>query len=152
MRCRRFCQPMGALLLILWIGLAAMPACAGERCSVNVTTILAANDYALVDARLKPDIDELQAIFRYTSYRLLSSDPLTLETGQNVSLDLPGEHEISITLQEMKKDRAGLDLHLSRQNTSVFQTRVLLLNQGNLFIGGPKYLNGNLIFKISSAF
>lgn len=152
MRFRRICGLANVLMLTVLIGFGAASASAAECCRINVTTILAGCDDSVVDHRLLSQIDELQAIFKYTSYRLLGSENIKLETTKNGKLDLPGKHEISIDLERLNKKRAVLDIHLSRQNDTVFQMNVQLLNEGNLFVGGPKYLNGNLIFKISSAF
>ena len=114
--------------------------------------MLVARDDTTIDPKLETHIAELQSMFVYSSYRLLGEENLTLATGQSGSVALPGGHKLDLTLQHIHDDRASLDLHMSRQGQAVFQTRIQLLNRGNLFVGGPKYLNGNLIFRISSAF
>jgi hypothetical protein len=151
MHCKTFCWLVCAVVSILWHG-AALPALAMDSCRISVVTVLAARDDTAIDPQLKSQIVELQSMFNYTSYRLLSGENLTLAPGQSGSVILPGEHELNITLQQIRGDRASMDMQISKQNQSIFQTTIQLLNRGNLFVGGPKYLNGNLIFKISSAF
>ena len=152
MRFRRIYGLTFVSILALMIGVAVIDASAAESCRINVATILAGYDDTVVDQRLEPEIGELQAIFKYTSYRLLGSEALNLDIEKTGELALPGKHELSIALKGLRKDRAELDIHLSKQSNTVFQTTIQLLNKGNLFVGGPKYLNGNLIFKISSSF
>ena len=151
MRFRSLCWLACAVMLITWHSYP-LSALAKDSCRISVATILAAHDDTTVDPKLKSHIGELQSMFNYTSYRLIGGEHLTLGTNQSGSVSLPGEHELSITLRQIDGDRASIDLRMSKKNQSVFQTSIQLLNRGNLFVGGPKYLNGNLIFKISSAF
>jgi hypothetical protein len=152
MQSRFSCWLVWTVLLIAWSGFPVASALAEDSCRISVTTILAAHDDTTIDPKLETQVGELQSIFNYTAYRLLGGEHLTLETGQSGSVSLPGKHDLSITLRQIHNDRASMDLQMSRQSQSVFQTSIQLLNRGNLFIGGPKYLNGILIFKISSAF
>lgn len=151
MRFKTFGWLVFAVTLIVWHG-PALPALAMDSCRISVVTMLAARDDTTIDPKLKSQVAELQSMLNYTSYRLLSGEHLTLEADQSGSVSLPGEHELNITLQQIRGDRASLDLQISKQDQPIFQTTIQLLNRGSLFVGGPKYLNGNLIFKISSAF
>jgi hypothetical protein len=151
MRFRSFCWLVCAVTVITWHG-SPITMLAKESCRISVSTILAARDDTTIDPKLKTHIGELQSMFNYTSYRLLGGENLTLDPGQSGTVSLPGEHQLNITLQHIRGDRANIALRMTKQNQSVFQTNIQLLNRGNLFVGGPKYLNGNLIFRISSAF
>jgi len=151
MRVRPFYWLVCAVMMIAWHGTPAS-ALAKDSCRISVATILASRDDRTIDPKLKKHIGELQSMFNYTSYRLLDGEHLTLDAGQSGTLSLPGDHQLNITLQNIRDDRADIALRMTKQSQSVFQTNIQLLNRGNLFVGGPKYLNGNLIFKISSAF
>lgn len=140
-----------AVITILAI-LAPLPAMGKSRCQINVSTILAAKDDTTIDPKLKPRIAELQSMFSYTSYRLLGSESLLLDEGQSGIVSLPGGHQLKITPHKIRGSRADIALQMMKQEHSVFQTQIQLLNRGRLFVGGPKYLNGNLIFEISSSY
>lgn len=145
----------------LWLSIAAVlliagletlqPALGASVCRIRVDTILAARNDAGVDPQLGAHIGELQAMFAYTSYRLLSSKSLVLETGQSGVVDLPDDRRLKITPQTVQGDRADIVLQMLRRKRTVFQTQIQLLNRGSLFVGGPEYRDGNLIFQISSS-
>ncbi|WP_419655424.1 hypothetical protein [Desulfosarcina variabilis] len=152
MRFKTFCwRVLTAILIVVWHGGLAS-ALAADSCRITVVSVLAARDDTTIDPKLEPEIVDLRSIFNYTSYRQLGGESLTLETDQSGSVSLPGEHELNITLKDIHGDRARMDMRISKKNQIILQTTLQLLNRGSLFIGGPEYLNGNLIFKISSAF
>ena len=151
MRFRFSCVLMFAVLVTSWYG-APGSLLAKERCRISVETILAARNDTVVDPQLKQHIGELQSMFNYTSYRLLGSERLNLSTGQSGMVSLPGNRRLTITPNKISGNRAELALQMMKQKRTVFQTQIQLLNQGTLFVGGPKYQNGNLIFKISSSY
>lgn len=125
---------------------------AQESCRISVDTILAARNDTVVDPQLKRHISELQSMFNYTSYRLLNSESLDLHVGQAGMVSLPGDRRLKITPQKIHGNRADIALQMMKQERTVFETQIQLLNRGNLFVGGPVYQNGNLIFKISSTY
>jgi hypothetical protein len=125
------------------------PLSAQEGCRISVDTILAAGNDAVVDPQLKRHIAELQSMLRYTSYRLLSSQSLTLSAGKAGMVILPGDRRLKITFKKIHGSRADMALRMTKQERTVFETQIQLLNRGSLFIGGPTYQNGNLIFKIT---
>ena len=68
-------------VFLSWFFLILIPATvnsAGGVVNVDVKTVLASQDTRFHDPRLAELIDELQSVFRYTSYRLLSQDRLSL--------------------------------------------------------------------------
>ncbi|MBC2712769.1 MAG: hypothetical protein HGJ94_17800 [Desulfosarcina sp.] len=151
MRFRFPCLLMFAILMLSWYG-APDSLLAKESCRISVDTILAARNDSGIDPQLKRHIGELQSMFNYTSYRLLSSESLNLRVGQSGMVSLPGDRRLKITLHQIHSRRADISLQMMKQKRTVFQTQIQLLNRGSLFVGGPKYQNGNLIFKISSAY
>jgi hypothetical protein len=139
------------VLSIFWCG-TRDSLLAQESCRISVDTILASRNGAVVDPQLKRHISELQSMFNYTSYRLLSSESLNLIVGQSGMVSLPGDRRLKITPHKIRGSRAEIALQMMKQKRTVFQTQIQLLNRGSLFVGGPTYQNGNLIFKISSAY
>lgn len=139
------------MLTGLWISFPAT-APAKERCRIRVDTILASRQGSGVDARLKKDVSELQNMFNYTSYQLLSSKTLNLKKGASGTVSLPGNRRLKITPHNIRGNRADIALQMMKKKRTVFQSQIQLLNRGSLFVGGPKYENGNLIFKISGSY
>jgi hypothetical protein len=142
---------MFAVLVVTWCS-APESLMAKESCRISVDTILAARNETVVDPQLKQHIGELQSMFNYTSYRLLGSEQLNLRTGQSGMVSLPGNRRLKITPNKISGKRAEIALQMMKQKRTVFQTQIQLLNRGTLFVGGPKYQDGNLIFKISSSY
>jgi hypothetical protein len=144
------------LLLAVAVTLAltgiAGPLRAQESCRIRVETILAARQGTFVDPQLEHHIDELQSLFKFTTYRLLGSENLDLTPGRSQTLTLPGDRRLKITLQNIRGNRADIALQMIKKERTVFHTRIQLLNRGSLFIGGPEYRTGNLILKISCAY
>ena len=128
------------------------PSLAKDSCRISVDTILASRQGSGVDPQLQRHIRELQSMFNYTSYRLLSSKALDLIEGQSGQVALPDARQLTITPQKIRGSRADIALQMTKGGRSVFQTQIQLLNHGSLFVGGPKYQNGNLIFKISGSY
>lgn len=140
-----------AVLMLTWCA-APGSLLAKDTCRVSVDTILASRDDSGVDGQLARHIGELQSMFNYTSYRLLSSESLNLKAGQTGTVSLPGGRHLKITPHKIGGSRADIALQMMKKKRTVFQTKIQLLNHGSLFVGGPKYKNGNLIFKISGAY
>lgn len=151
MRFRSSCLLMLAVLtLCLCVAPGSLPA--EETCRVRVETILAGRNDAVVDPQLKRHIGELQSMFNYTSYRLIGSESLTLSVGRSGTVSLPGNRLMKITPNKISGSRADIALRMMKRKQTVFQTQIQILNRGSLFVGGPKYQDGDLIFKISSSF
>jgi antitoxin component of MazEF toxin-antitoxin module len=139
------------MLTVLWVSLPAT-VLAKERCRISVDTILASRQGSGVDARLKRHVGELQNMFNYTSYQLLNSKTLNLKKGESGTVSLPGNRRLRITPHNIRENRADIALQMMKQRRTVFQSQIQLLNRGSLFVGGPEYENGNLIFKISGSY
>lgn len=145
------CLLLFTVLTILWHG-APDSLLAQPRCRISVDSILAARNDNVVDPQLKRHISELQSMFNYTSYRLLNSEKLNMNVGQSGTVSLPGDRRLKITLNKIQGNRANIALQMVKRKRTIFNTEVQLLNRGSLFVGGPTYRNGNLIFKISIAY
>jgi hypothetical protein len=137
--------------MLFWYG-SPESLLAEQSFRISVDAILAARNNSGVDPQLKRHIGELQSLFNFTSYRLLSSENLNLRAGQPGIVFLPGDRQLKITPHKISASRADLSLQMLKNKRTVFQTQIQLLNRGSLFVGGPNYQNGNLIFKISSAY
>jgi hypothetical protein len=119
---------------------------------VDVRTILASQKDNSIDSRLKGLVNELQTVFKYSSYKLLSQDRLNLETKTPGSVSLPGNRVLKITPKGISGNRMRLQVEISQDNRQIFQTFIQLQNGSSITIGGPKYKGGNLLFNIYTSF
>ena len=97
------------LLLFLFISIPVSFAWAGPEINVAVKTVLASQESKFFDPRLSDLIEELQSVFRYTSYRLLSQDRLTIGMQKTGKVMLPGKRVL-----EMKRNNNKRLIFLNR--------------------------------------
>ena len=143
------------LFLSVALAMAGLPAelfAAGAKIDIHVKTILASQGKKYFDPRLAPVIKDLQSVFKYTSYRLLRSDSIALGIGQSRSVSLEGDRSLTVTAIRIIGNRAELRLEISKYQKQIFQTRIQLLNNGSIIVGGPGYRDGYLLFSISNSF
>ena len=139
-------------LLIILMGMLTGPVWADSPVHVVVETVLASQGSQYLDPRLSSLIEELQSLFRYSSYRLLGRDRMTLGMEKTGMVSLPGNRILKITPLRVTGDRGELQLVISRKKKQIFQTVIQLLNHGSIIVGGPKYKDGYLLFNISASF
>jgi hypothetical protein len=139
-------------LLPLIIFQFTAPAFAASKIDISVKTVLAAQDAAYVDPRLKDLAKELKTVFRYTSYRLLGENRIRLELKKTGTISLPGNRVLKVTPVRISGNRAELNLAILKGNSQIFNTSIQLLNRGSITIGGPRHKNGFLLLNIFNSF
>ncbi|MFC1885064.1 hypothetical protein ACFL2O_09860 [Thermodesulfobacteriota bacterium] len=130
----------------------ALPARAQDKISIVVKTVLASQGEEYIDPSLKDLAKELQSVFRYSSYRLLGQDKMSLGKGQTGTASLPGDRSLKITPLSTKGDRVTLKLEIIKGGRQIFQTEARLRNRSSITVGGPKYKGGYLLFNIFGSF
>jgi hypothetical protein len=149
---------MGCKSLSIWVLTALMAGglagavWAKDDISADVKTVLASQESEYLDPRLSSLIKELQTIFRYSCYRLLSEDRVGLTMKETGKVSLPGNRVLEITPLQIEGDRMELKLVMVKKKKEIFQTIIKLLNHRSLTVGGPKYKDGFLLFNISASF
>ena len=138
------------LLLAAALMLLLPPTWAAAQVNIGIKTILASNDQQYEDPQLKGIIDELQTVFRFTAYRLLKQDHLSLRTGETGNVNLPGGRILSVTPTGNRGNRTQMALQISKQNRQIFETHIELLKRGTITVGGPRHANGYLLLNITS--
>ena len=139
------------LLTLLLMVLQVAPA-AAQPIGIVAKTVLASNQGEYLDPRLGPLAGELQSVFRYSSYRLLSQDRLSLALKQAGTISLPGSHTLQIIPNGIAGNRAELQLSILKNGSRIFNTVVQLRNRASVTVGGPKHEDGYLLFNISASF
>lgn len=142
---------VGWVIGLLFFSGSTHRAAAKDNVEVVVKTIQASSESGYLDPRLSPLIEELQSVFRYSSYRLLSEDAMTLRKGQIGRVGLPGSRVLRITPKGLANGRIALKLQISKGGKQIFQTQVQLLNRGSIIVGGPQHGAGTLLFRIFAA-
>lgn len=128
------------------------PALAKQNIRIKVRTVLASQEGRFTDPRLSGLIRELQSVFKYSSYRLLSQDQMRLGMKETGTASLPGDRVLKITPVGIRGNRAELRLEIFKKERQIFQTVIQLLNDGSITVGGPRHKGGYLLFNISNSF
>ena len=122
------------------------------KVDVSVRTVLASQGSPFIDPELSGLVEELRSLFRYSSYRLLSKDRLSLNTRETGMVSLPGQRVLKVTPTSVQGKRVELQLVILKKDKQIFETVVQLLKNGSIIVGGPKHQDGSLLFNISASF
>ncbi len=140
-----------SILLLSAILMLMLPtAWAAAKVNIGIKTILASNDQQYQDPQLEGIIDELQTVFRFTAYRLLGQDNLSLANGETGKVTLPGGRVLSVTPTGSRGNRTQMDLSITKKSGRIFETRIELLKRGTITVGGPRHESGFLLLNITS--
>ena len=144
----------GLLYLTLLIALlgSTKPVYSGPTININIRTILASHQPGPVDPSLRELTQQLQSVFKYSAYRLLSQNSLRLNQKPSGRVPLPGRRYMIIRSQGTAGKRVTLKLAIFKRKQQIFQTVVQLRNQSSVTIGGPKHKKGDLLFNIFASF
>ena len=142
----RFTQT--AFFIILATILFCSPAMAERKAHTRVTVIHASTGPRHVDPGLSPIISELESVFKYTSYRLITSSDMTLGMNQTGRVSLPGKRTLTVTPMNAGRGRIPYQIRIMKKRKPVFQTKILLKNNSSVTIGGPQHKKGVLLFNI----
>jgi len=142
-------------ILIFFIFFTLMvpsPSLATSIIQIHIKTILASQMDGGIDSSLRDLVEDLQSVFKYSSYRLLRQDNLNLQLNESGKVSLPGGRIMKITPREITGGRATIELGISIGNRQIFQTVIRLLNNSSITVGGPKHQDGYLLFNIFNSF
>ncbi len=137
--------PSLTVLVFCWLILSAA---AGASVLTEVKVIHASKSSNQVDPGLTPIISELESVFRYTSYKLVSSKTMNLEFNQKGQMGLPGRRTLILTPLGADGRRISYQINILKENRSIFQTRILLKNNSSVTIGGPQFNQGVILLNI----
>jgi len=118
--------------------------------SIWVRAVAASKAEKRVDPRLQDIRGKLGALFRYTSYRVISEVKRRVSFRQAVHMSLRNGRRLSITPIAFKKGMIQMSLKIFERDRVTFNTNLRLANRGTLLIGGPRHGKGVIIFAISA--
>jgi len=136
---------IGVLILLL----TGSGAWAGPKVKINIKTVLASQSKKGVDGQLRAMTQELNSVFKYSSYQLLSKERMVLNLNQTGRAKLPGNRALTITPTRILGNRVELKLAIFQKKRQQFATVFQLLNHGSMIVGGPRHNKGHLLFNIS---
>lgn len=134
----------------LALGAGAYAQSSNQTVSLLVDSVLAANTNEGVDTRLILLKPRLQALFPYTTYRLISHDEREAAWGQIIVFDLPGGHILHIEPRDVNGDMVTMEIVLFQGERPMMSTDLKLPNRGVLMVAGPRYEHGMLIISIAA--
>jgi hypothetical protein len=117
---------------------------------LHVDEVIAADTGEGIDERLLPMGLRLQSIFRYTTYRLVSSQVGRTECGSAAAFTLPGGWIVHVEPNAVSDNMIAMELMLFQGARPMMTTDLRLRNHGTLIVGGPRYQQGMLIIPIGA--
>jgi hypothetical protein len=132
------------------LGVVAVEAAAQERVALEVGTVLATNSRKHFDAQLASMRDQLERLFRYTSYQLVKQEQSDVSCGKPASFDIPGGRRLRVMPKQARGGRVSLNVALMKDSHVLMNTDLTLGKRGLIMVGGPRYENGVLIIWIGA--
>jgi hypothetical protein len=140
------------LLVFLFILTAPGQSRAEPPIHIEVKTILASQEAGGIDPNLRNLTKDLKSVFRYSSYKLIGQNNLSLNLNKPGKVSLPGNRKMTITPEGISGGRATLKLEIYSGKRKNFQTIIRLRNKSSITVGGPKFRGGFLLFNIYNSF
>lgn len=138
------------LLFLIWaFHLQIRDAAGAGTIKTNIRVIHATSGTPHMDPSLKDLGHELQSVFKYTAYRLISSKRLNIARKTTGTVSLPGGRTLEVMPGGMQNNRIRFSIRILKNGKQVFTTDILLRNRSSITIGGPGFKNGYLLFNIS---
>jgi hypothetical protein len=141
--------PFFILVLILSLSLASE---APAQVQTRIRIIQASNVGSNIDPSLRDVHGQLGSSFKFTSYRLLKDETLSLSPNRPAEISVHKEISLEITLVGQSKDMAEFRVIIKRERTDIINTQFKLIPGRPFFIGGPKHGEGVVILALSARF
>ncbi|MGH7779629.1 MAG: hypothetical protein ACREQR_07365 [Candidatus Binataceae bacterium] len=119
--------------------------------TVRVNSVLAAETNEGVDPRLQSMGPRLQALFSYSTYRLVSDQARQTQCGKMIAFQLPGGRLLHVSPRAVDGDMIAMEIVLFQGPRPLMTTDLKLKNNGILIVGGPRYEQGMLIISIGAS-
>ncbi|MFZ1887535.1 MAG: hypothetical protein WAU33_05855 [Candidatus Binataceae bacterium] len=119
--------------------------------TVRVNSVLAAETNEGVDPRLQTMGPRLQALFSYSTYRLVSDQAGQTQCGKMIAFQLPGGRILHVQPRAVDGDMIAMEIVLFQGPRPLMTTDLKLKNNGILIVGGPRYEQGMLIISIGAS-
>jgi hypothetical protein len=124
-------------------------AVAFAQVQVRVRVMEASNVGSGIDSSLRDLHDQLGSLFSFRSYRLLKDENVSLSPNQSVSLSIPPERSLELTLINQHRVTAEVRVKITREGRDLLTTLVRIAPGRSVSIGGPKRGEGTIIIALS---
>lgn len=124
-------------------------AVAFAQVQVRVRAMEASNVGSGFDASLRDLHDQLGSLFSFSSYRILKDENVSLSLNQPVSLPIPSNRSLELTLINQQRVAAEVRVKISREGRDLLTTLVRLAPGRSVSIGGPKKGESTIIIALS---
>jgi hypothetical protein len=141
-------KPSFFVILILLLS-PFFGAVAFAQVQVRVRVMEASNVGSGIDSSLRDLHDQLGSLFSFSSYRLLKDESVSLSPNQSVSLSVPPERTLELTLINQHRVTAEIRVKITRQGRDLLTTLVRIAPGKSVSIGGPKRGEGTIIVALS---
>jgi len=116
---------------------------------VRVRVMEASNVGSGIDSSLRDLHDQLGSLFSFSSYRLLKDESVSLSPNQSVSLSVPPERTLELTLINQHRVTAEIRVKITRGGRDLLTTLVRIAPGRSVSIGGPKRGESTIIVALS---
>ncbi|NJD63399.1 MAG: hypothetical protein FIA93_11860 [Deltaproteobacteria bacterium] len=141
--------PAIAIAAILLAAGAAMAA-AQKPVTVDIGVVVASNRGASVDPALSSLRAKLQAMFNYSSYKMVERKSRAIAVGETGDFDLPGGRSMRVTPVAAPENKARLAIQIMEGGKNLLTTTLGMSRGGMVLVGGPPYQSGVMILIISA--
>ncbi len=117
---------------------------------VRVGAVVANNSGRECDPRLVVMRKQFDALFPYTSYRLVKEERQRVPWGGQADFDIPGGRYVLVIPKEFKNGRVAMRVLVIEGTRSIVETTLSLRNHATLLVGGPRQPDGVLILAIGA--
>ena len=139
--------PFSIIFILLFLTLFA-PMAFGQV-EIRVRVMEASNVGSGIDSSLRDLHGQLGSLFSFSSYRLLKDETVSLSPNQSVSLSIPPERSLELTLINQHRVTAEVRVKITRGGRELLTTLVRLAPGRSVSIGGPKRGEGTIIIALS---
>jgi hypothetical protein len=117
---------------------------------VRIGAVLASNSGKEFDARLASLHRQFDALFPYSSYRLVKEERQQVPWGGKAGFDIPGGRYVLVVPREFKNDRVSMKVMVLEGARPIIDTVLSMRNHATFLIGGPREPDGVLILSIGA--
>jgi hypothetical protein len=123
---------------------------AANAVEVRIGAVLASNSGKEFDARLASLHHQFNALFPYSSYRLVKEERQQVPWGAKVGFDIPGGRYLLVIPKGCKNNRVSMKVMIIEGSRPIVDTALSLRNHGTFLVGGPHGNQGVLILSIGA--
>jgi len=139
-------------LIFLLVLPFTLPSIASAQLQTRLRVIEASNIGSHIDPSIRDLHGQLGSLFRYTSYRLLKDETLSLAPGRPASVSAHEGKTIEIAQVSLQPNMAEVRVKIRRDGAEILNTQVRLSPGRTVIIGGPKHGQGVAILALSANF